>query len=158
MKVYIASDHAGYEMKEAIKNHFSPEFEWEDLGTHSSESVDYPDYGYAVAKAVAAGEADKGIVVCTTGIGISITANKVPGIRCALCSETTSARLTREHNDANVLAMGGGLVGPLLGCEIADVFLDTPFSEAGKHVRRVNRIAEIERQSGLVPPMNEVNE
>ncbi len=139
--IAIASDHGGFDLKESVKKHLAERgFEVKDFGTYDKNSCDYPDFGRAAAEAVAAGECEKGIVICTTGIGISIVANKVPGIRCALCSETTTARLTREHNDANVLAMGGGMTGELLGNEIVDVFLDTPFSGLEKHARRISKI------------------
>ncbi|MCR5178475.1 MAG: ribose 5-phosphate isomerase B [Lachnospiraceae bacterium] len=145
MKIAIASDHGGYDLKEAIKAHLKARGdEVEDFGTDDKKSCDYPDFGAAAARAVADGKCERGILVCTTGIGISIVANKIKGVRCALLSETTSARLTREHNDANVMALGGGFTGPLLACEIVDVFLDTPFSGEEKHVRRVNKIKEIE--------------
>ncbi|MBO6197033.1 MULTISPECIES: ribose 5-phosphate isomerase B [unclassified Butyrivibrio] len=139
--IAIASDHGGFDLKESVKKHLTERgFEVKDFGTYDKNSCDYPDFGRAAAEAVASGECEKGIVICTTGIGISIVANKVPGIRCALCSETTTARLTREHNDANVLAMGGGMTGELLGNEIVDVFLDTPFSGLEKHARRISKI------------------
>ena len=139
--IALGSDHGGYDLKEVVKEHLQKRgFEVKDFGTYSKESCDYPDFGRAAAEAVASGECEKGIVICTTGIGISIVANKVKGIRCALCSETTSARLTREHNDANMLAMGGGLVGNLLALEIVDTFLDTEFSEMEKHSRRISKI------------------
>ncbi|MCR4996024.1 MAG: ribose 5-phosphate isomerase B [Butyrivibrio sp.] len=141
--IALGSDHGGYDLKEVVKEHLQKRgFEVKDFGTYSKESCDYPDFGRAAAEAVASGECEKGIVICTTGIGISIVANKVKGIRCALCSETTSARLTREHNDANMLAMGGGLVGDLLALEIVDTFLDTEFSEMEKHSRRISKIEE----------------
>lgn len=141
--IALGSDHGGYDLKEVVKDHLQKRgFEVKDFGTYSKESCDYPDFGRAAAEAVASGECEKGIVICTTGIGISIVANKVKGIRCALCSETTSARLTREHNDANMLAMGGGLVGNLLALEIVDTFLDTEFSEMEKHSRRISKIEE----------------
>ncbi len=141
--IAIGSDHGGYPLKESVKKHLTERgIEFKDFGTNSLDSCDYPEFGRAVAEAVASGECEKGIVICTTGIGISIVANKVKGIRCALCSETTTARLTREHNDANVLAMGGGLTGELLGNEIVDVFLDTEFSGLEKHSRRISKIEE----------------
>lgn len=141
--IALGSDHGGYDLKEVVKEHLQKRgFEVKDFGTYSKESCDYPDFGRAAAEAVASGECEKGIVICTTGIGISIVANKVKGIRCALCSETTSARLTREHNDANMLAMGGGLVGNLLALEIVDTFLDTEFSEMEKHSHRISKIEE----------------
>lgn len=140
--IALASDHGGFDLKEAVKKHLEERgLEVKDFGTYDKSSCDYPDFGRAAAEAVANGECEKGIAICTTGIGISIVANKVKGIRCALCSETTSARLTREHNDANMLAMGGGLVGELLALEIVDTFLDTPFSGLEKHSRRISKIA-----------------
>ncbi|MBO4911422.1 MAG: ribose 5-phosphate isomerase B [Butyrivibrio sp.] len=139
--IAIGSDHGGFDLKEVVKEHLQKRgFEVKDFGTYNKESCDYPEFGRAAAEAVASGECEKGIVICTTGIGISIVANKVKGIRCALCSETTSARLTREHNDANMLAMGGGLVGDLLALEIVDTFLDTEFSNMEKHSRRISKI------------------
>lgn len=144
--IALGSDHGGFELKEIVKKHLEERgLEYKDFGTYSLDSCDYPQFGRAAAEAVASGECEKGIVICTTGIGISITANKVKGIRCALCSETTSARLTREHNDANVLALGGGMTGPLLALEIVDTFLDTPFSNMEKHARRISQIADAEK-------------
>ena len=141
--IAIGSDHGGFDLKEVVKEHLQKRgFEVKDFGTYGKESCDYPDFGRAAAEAVASGECEKGIVICTTGIGISIVANKVKGIRCALCSETTSARLTREHNDANMLAMGGGLVGELLALEIVDTFLDTEFSGLEKHSRRISKLEQ----------------
>ncbi|MCR4763603.1 MAG: ribose 5-phosphate isomerase B [Lachnospiraceae bacterium] len=146
MTIALASDHGGFELKEAIKAHLEARGETvRDFGTHEKTSCDYPDFGLAAARAVADHSCDRGILVCTTGIGISIAANKIPGIRCALLHETTSARLTREHNDANMIALGGGFTGPLLAFEIVDVFLDTPFSGEEKHVRRINKITEAEQ-------------
>lgn len=141
--IALGSDHGGFDLKEAVKKHLEERgLEYKDFGTYDKNSCDYPEFGRAAAEAVASGECEKGIVICTTGIGISMVANKVKGVRCALCSETTSARLTREHNDANVLAMGGGLVGELLAMEIVDVFLDTPFSGLEKHSRRISKIEQ----------------
>jgi ribose 5-phosphate isomerase B len=141
--IAIASDHGGFDLKESVKKHLADRgIEVKDFGTYDKNSCDYPDFGRAAAEAVASGECEKGIVICTTGIGISIVANKVKGVRCALCSETTSARLTREHNDANVLAMGGGFVGELLANEMVDIFLDTPFSGMEKHARRISKIEQ----------------
>ena len=114
-----------------------------DFGTNSTESCDYPDYARPAAEAVASGECDRGILVCTTGIGVSITANKVKGIRCALLSDTVSARLTRQHNDTNMMALGQGMVGPMLATEIVDIWLDTAF-EGGRHQRRVDKVMAIE--------------
>ena len=142
--IAIGSDHGGFDLKEKVMEHLKERgIECRDMGCYDKGSCDYPIYGRAVAKAVAAGEADKGIVICTTGIGISITANKVKGVRAALCSDTLSARLTREHNDANVLALGAGIVGTNLAFEIVDTFLGTDFSQAERHVKRVNMIEEL---------------
>ena len=141
--IAIGSDHGGFDLKETIIAHLKKQgVAYKDYGCYDKNSCDYPIYGRAVAEAVANGECDKGIVVCTTGIGISITANKVKGIRCALCADTLTARLTRQHNDANVLALGGGIVGPSLGIDIVDTFLNTEFSEEEKHRRRVGLIEQ----------------
>lgn len=141
--IAIGSDHGGFDLKEAVKKHLIERgFEVKDCGTYNRESCDYPQFGKAVANEVASGKAEKGIVVCTTGIGISITANKVKGIRCALCSEPLSAKMTRLHNDANVLALGGKMIGENLAFEITDTFLDTPFSGEEKHSRRISQIEE----------------
>ena len=141
MIVALGSDHGGYDLKQKVIGYLKEkEIEYRDFGCESRESCDYPEYGRAAAEAVAKGECDFGIVICTTGIGISIVANKVKGIRCALCSDTVSARLTREHNDANMLAMGAGIVGANLARGIVDTFLNTPFSGEQKHVRRVKAI------------------
>lgn len=142
--IAIGSDHGGYDLKvQVIKYLEEKGLEYQDMGCDSRASVDYPAYGHAVAKAVSEGKCDKGIVICTTGIGISIAANKVPGIRCALCSDTLSARMTRLHNDANVLALGGGMIGTNLALDIVETFLNTPFSAEEKHQRRVNMLEEI---------------
>lgn len=141
--IAIGSDHGGYDLKEKIIAHLKEQgVECMDKGCFDKSSCDYPVYGRAVAEAVAANEAEKGIVICTTGIGISITANKVKGIRAALCGDVLSARLTREHNDANVLALGAGIVGTNLALEIVDTFLKTDFSKAERHRKRVNMIEE----------------
>ncbi len=143
--IAIGSDHGGFELKALVMDHLKERgFEVKDFGCYDKESCDYPVYGRKVAEAVAAGECDRGIVICTTGIGISITANKVKGIRCALCSDTVSAKLTRLHNDANVLAMGAGIVGPTLALGIVDAFLATSFSGEDRHARR---IALIEKEN-----------
>lgn len=137
--IAIGSDHGGYDLKvQVIKYLEEKGLEYKDFGCMDKSSVDYPIYGKAVAEAVASGECEKGIVICTTGIGISIAANKVKGIRCALCSESLSAKMTRLHNDANVLALGGAMVGVNLALDIVETFLNTPFSEEEKHQRRVN--------------------
>ncbi len=141
--IAIASDHGGYELKLKVEEYLKEQgLEYKDYGCFDLSSCDYPDFGRAAAEAVAAGEADRGIVICTTGIGISIVANKVKGIRCALCADTVSARLTREHNDANMLALGAGIVGPNLALSIVETFLNTPFSNMEKHARRVAKIEE----------------
>ena len=137
--IAIGSDHGGFALKEQVRGYLEGiGYEVKDLGCYSLDSVDYPSYGHAVGKAVASGECEYGIVICTTGIGISIAANKVPGVRCALCSEPYSARMTREHNNANILALGGGLIGTNMAFQIVDTFLNTEFSVEEKHHRRVN--------------------
>ena len=139
--IAIGSDHGGYALKEQIKNHLDElGLAYKDCGTDSDASCDYPIYGEAVARAVADGEAERGIVICGTGIGISIAANKVPGIRAALCGDCFSAEATRQHNDANILAMGARVVGEGLALKIVDTFLDTPFSHDERHVRRIAKI------------------
>jgi len=140
MKIVLGSDHGGYELKEKIKLHLlNKGIEVIDKGTYSLDSVDYPKYGKLVGESVVSGEGNLGIVVCGTGIGISIAANKVRGVRCALCHNTTTARLTREHNDANVLAIGGRIIGDVLAFEMVDVFINTKF-EGGRHLTRINCI------------------
>ena len=141
--IAIGSDHGGFELKELIIRHLEEQgVDVNDMGCYDKSSCDYPVYGRAVAKAVADGSCEKGIVICTTGIGISITANKVKGIRAALCADTLSAKLTRLHNDANVLALGAGIVGPNLAVEIVDTFLNTDFSGEARHQRRIDGIEE----------------
>ena len=143
--IYIASDHGGYVMKEHIKAYLAAKgIQCEDFGTDSTASCDYPIFGRAAAEAVAAGKCEKGIVICTTGIGISISANKVKGVRAALCADSFTAEMTRRHNDSNVLALGAGIVGPNLADRIVDVFLSTEF-EGGRHERRVNLMMDIEK-------------
>ena len=143
--IAIASDHGGYALKEHIKTYLAAKgVECQDFGTHSTESCDYPVFGRAAAEAVASGQCEKGIVICTTGIGISITANKVKGIRCALCGDPLSAELTRRHNNANMLAIGAGIIGPNLAERIVDAFLTAQF-EGGRHERRVNLITAMEQ-------------
>ncbi|WP_342758128.1 ribose 5-phosphate isomerase B [Kineothrix sedimenti] len=145
MSIALGCDHGGYGLKlEVIKYLEAQGIAYKDFGSNSLDSCDYPEYGRAAAEAVASGECETGIVICTTGIGISITANKVKGIRCALCSDTVSARLTKEHNDANMLALGAGIVGTNLALGIVDTFLHTEFSGEEKHCRRITKIAAIE--------------
>lgn len=142
MRVAVASDHGGYKLKEKVKEYLeSRDIDVIDLGTNSEESVDYPEYGRACAKAVAGGEADRGIVCCGTGIGISIAANKVNGIRCGLCTNVEMAKLTRQHNDANMLAMGGRIIDDETAMAITEAFIDTEF-EGGRHQRRIDKIEE----------------
>lgn len=141
--IAIASDHGGYPLKEHIKAYLAAKgITCQDFGTDSTESCDYPAFGKAAAQAVASGQCQWGIVICTTGIGISIAANKVPSIRCALCGDCFSAKATRLHNNANVLALGALVTGPGLALEIVDIFLDTPFSEEERHSRRVSQLEE----------------
>lgn len=141
--IAVGSDHGGYRLKQSVIRYLEEkQIPYEDLGCYSPDSCDYPVFGRAVAKAVAEGRCEKGIVICTTGIGISMTANKVPGIRCAVCGDPLSAKLTRLHNDANVLALGGGIIGENLALEIVELFLNTPFSGEARHIRRVRGIEE----------------
>lgn len=141
--IAIGSDHGGFDLKERVIAYLQEKgIEYEDMGCYDKSSCDYPIFGKAVAHAVADGKCEKGIVVCTTGIGISIAANKVPGVRCALCSEPLSAKMTRLHNDANVLALGGGLLGANMAIEIVETFLNTPFSAEEKHQRRINLLED----------------
>jgi ribose 5-phosphate isomerase B len=146
MKIALGSDHGGFELKETIKDYLIKEgYEVEDVGTVNQESCDYPIYGEQAAEAVIFGECDQGIVVCGTGIGISLAANKVPGIRCALCTNEFMAAMAREHNNANVLALGARVIGDGLALEIVKVFLNTNFA-GGRHERRVNLIHDIEKK------------
>ena len=143
MKIAVASDHGGFALKEEVKKHLMERgIEVLDLGTHSEESVDYPVYGRACGEAVASGTADLGIVVCGTGIGISIAANKVKGIRCGLCTSVEMARLTKQHNNANILALGGRTTETSLAMEIVDAWLDTEF-EGGRHQRRIDLLDQM---------------
>ena len=143
MKISLGCDHGGYALKEHIKAYLeSKGHEVVDCGTYSTDSCDYPIFGEAAARKVQSGECERGIVICTTGIGISIAANKVRGIRCALCGDCFSAKATRLHNNANVLALGALVTGPGLALEIVDIFLDTPFSEEERHSRRVSQLEE----------------
>jgi ribose 5-phosphate isomerase B len=140
MKIAIASDHGGYELKEYLKTHLAKRaVEITDLGTDSAESVDYPDFGRVCGEAVAGGKADRGIVCCGTGIGISIAANKVKGVRCAVCTNAFMAEMCARHNDANVIALGGRVLDPETAAELVDIWLDTAF-EGGRHRRRVDAL------------------
>ncbi len=144
--IAVGSDHGGFALKEEIKKHLKGRgLEVTDFGSYSPEAVDYADIAYPVAKAVAAGECEKGILCCGTGIGISIAANKVKGIRAACCSDCFSAKLTRQHNDANILCMGGRVVGAGLALMMVDLFLDTEF-EGGRHQNRIDKIKKIEAE------------
>ena len=144
MKIAIGCDHGGYLLKQDILIWLEEnDYEFEDFGCYNTESVDYPIYAEKVARAVASGECEKGIVICTTGIGVSMAANKVKGIRCALCGDSYSAEMPRRHNDANVLAMGAGIIGPNMAKKITEVFLTTAF-EGGRHARRVGLLDNIQ--------------
>ena len=146
MKIAIACDHGALALKNLMKKHLEEKgHEVMDFGTHTLDSCDYPDLAAPAAKAVASGECDRGIVMCTTGIGMSISANKIKGIRCALLSDILSARMTREHNDTNMMALGAAVTGEALALEIADVWLSTAFSGGERHVRRVAKVAELEK-------------
>ncbi len=139
----LGSDHGGFELKQEIIQYLEEnQIEYKDYGCYDTSSVDYPIYAKKVANAILDGEAEKGILICGTGIGISIAANKIKGIRAALCSDCFSAQATREHNDANILCMGGRVVGPGLAVKIADTFLHTEFSNDERHMRRIRLIEE----------------
>ena len=146
MKIAIGSDHGGFELKEEIKTHLQNKgFEIKDFGTNTKDSCDYPEYALEVSEAIAKGDYERGILICGTGIGISISANKVPGIRCALVGDCFSAKATRQHNDSNVLALGGRVLGPGLALEIVDIWVSTEF-EGGRHQARIDKISEIEKK------------
>ena len=145
MKIAISCDHGALELKNAIIAHLTEKgHTMVNFGTDTLDSCDYSDFAAPAARAVASGECDRGIVLCTTGIGASISANKIKGIRCALLSDVMSARMTREHNDTNVMAMGAAVVGQLLALEIVDTWLTTEFSHGERHVRRIAKIAALE--------------
>jgi len=145
VKIAMGSDHGGFLLKESIKTYLSKQgHEIVDMGTHNLDSTDYPIYGRLAAEQVANGTCERGIVICSTGVGISITANKVKGIRAALCTDVFTAKLTREHNDANVLALGQYVVGEMLAYSIVDIWLGTAFSDGERHIRRIAEIAEME--------------
>ena len=142
--IAIGSDHGGFALKQEIMKHLEErKLEYIDFGTYSSDSCDYPQYGAAVGRAVASGSCERGILICGTGIGISISANKIHGVRAALCSDCYSAEMTRRHNDANIVAFGARVVGPGLALKIVDTFLDTEF-EGGRHERRVQQMMALE--------------
>jgi ribose 5-phosphate isomerase B len=148
MKISIGSDHGGYQLKTEIANHLASQgHQVVDFGTNSSDSCDYPDFAYAAAKAVSNGEVDFGVVVCTTGMGVSMVANKVKGVRCALCHNENCAEMTRRHNDANMIAFGQKYVSTEVALKAVDIFLSTAFEkENDRHVRRVNKIVEVENK------------
>ena len=146
MKIAIACDHGALALKNAVIEHLTKKgYEMVNFGTDTLDSCDYPDFAGPAAKAVASGECEKGIVLCTTGIGVSITANKVKGIRCALLSDVMSARMTREHNDTNVMALGAGVVGQMLALEIVDTWISTEFSHNERHQRRIDKVMALEK-------------
>ena len=146
MKIALGCDHGALALKNALIPHLEAQgYEVKDFGTYTLDSCDYPDFAAPAAKAVASGECDKGIVLCTTGIGVSITANKVPGIRCALLSDVVSARMTREHNDTNMMAIGADVVGQMLALEIVDTWLGTEFSHNERHQRRIDKMMALEK-------------
>lgn len=141
--IAVGCDHGGYDLKQLVLKHLEEKgMEYKDCGCYSKEAVDYPIYGKAVANLVASGECDRGIVICTTGIGISIAANKIKGIRAALCTNTLMASLTRRHNDANILALSAGIIGPLVAMEIVETFLSTKFSGEDRHQQRIENIED----------------
>ena len=141
--IAIGCDHGGFALKQDVMEHLKERgLSYQDYGTYSADACDYPVYAKAVAHAVADGKCDRGILICGTGIGVSITANKVHGIRCALCGDTFSARATREHNDANILAMGARVIDKALALQLVDLFLDTPFSGEERHIRRISMIED----------------
>ena len=145
--IALACDHGAFDLKNAIMKHLDEKgLAYKDFGCYDKTSCDYPDFAGPAAKAVASGECDRGIVVCTTGIGVSITANKVKGIRCALLSDVMSARLTREHNDTNMMAIGAGVTGEMLALEIVDTWLNTAFSHAERHQRRIDKVMALENE------------
>ena len=142
----LACDHGAFALKETVKKHLTEKgYAVKDFGTYSTDSCDYPDFAGPAAEAVASGECEKGIVLCTTGIGVSITANKVKGVRCALLSDLLSAKMTRQHNDTNMMAMGAGVVGEKLALEIVDTWLTTEF-EGGRHQRRIDKMMAYENK------------
>lgn len=148
MKIALAADHAGFPLKEKLRETLhSQGYEVEDFGTHNEESTDYPDYAAAVGRSVADGRADRGILVCTTGVGMAIAANKIPGIRAALAMNDEEVRLTREHNDANVLTLSARYTPAEQATRFVDIFLNTAFSQGPRHARRIAKIAELEEKA-----------
>ena len=146
MKISIGCDHGALALKNKVVEHLTAQgHEVVDFGTHTLDSCDYPDFAAAAAKAVASGECEKGIVLCTTGIGVSIAANKIDGVRCALLSDLMTARMTREHNDTNMMAIGAGVVGEMLALQIVDTWLTTPFSHNERHQRRIDKVMALEK-------------
>ena len=146
MKISVGCDHGALALKNKVVAHLEKQgHEVKDFGTYTPDSCDYPEFAAAAARAVASGECDKGIVLCTTGIGVSIVANKTKGIRCALLSDVLSARLTREHNDTNMMALGAGVVGEMLALEIVDTWLGTEFSHNERHQRRIDKVMALEK-------------
>ena len=146
MKIAIGCDHGALALKNVLIPHLEKKgYEVKDFGTYSLDSCDYPDFAAPAAQAVASGECEKGIVLCTTGIGVSIVANKVKGVRCALLSDVMSARMTREHNDTNMMAIGAGVVGQMLALEIVDTWLGTEFSNEARHQRRIDKMMALEK-------------
>jgi ribose 5-phosphate isomerase B len=145
MKISIACDHGAFDLKNAVIAHLEKQgHEVKDFGTYSTESCDYPEYAAAAARAVASGECERGIVMCTTGIGMSVAANKIRGVRCALLSDPWSASMTRQHNDTNMMALGAGTTGEYLALEIVDTWLNTEFSGGERHVRRLEKLKALE--------------
>lgn len=148
MRIALACDHGGLNLKNAVKKYLEENgYDFEDFGTDTTDSCDYPDFALPAAEAVASGACDKGILICSTGIGVSMVANKVPGVRCAHCHDAYCAKFTRLHNDANVLAMGEKVVGTGYALQIVETFLTTQF-EGGRHQRRVDKITAIEKKYG----------
>ena len=143
--IAIACDHGALKLKKAVMDHLTERgLAYKDFGTYTTDSCDYPDFAAPAARAVASGECDRGIVMCTTGIGVSIACNKIHGIRCALLSDAMSARLTRQHNDTNMMALGAGVVGEMLALELVDIWLDTEF-QGGRHQRRIDKVMALEK-------------
>ena len=147
MKISIGCDHGALALKNTVVSHLQAKgHQVVDFGTHTLDSCDYPDFAAAAAKVVANGECERGIVLCTTGIGVSIAANKVKGVRCALLSDLMTARMTREHNDTNMMAIGAGVVGEMLALQIVDTWLETPFSGDARHQRRIDKLMACENE------------